>query len=188
MSGVRYFALLAGILSETCFNFPGKEACALTEEQFQKAVAQHGDTVYRVAYHSLGSRADAEDVMQSVFLRLLQHRKAFESDDHLKHWLIRVAVNESRRLLRSLWRRRTVPMDGQWDAPVFDRPAQSALYEAVMALPEKYRLTIYLYYYEDYSVKEIAAALRANPSTVQTWLMRARGLLKDQLDPEEGYT
>ena len=126
--------------------------------------------------------------MQSVFLRLLQHRKAFESDDHLKHWLIRVAVNESRRLLRSLWRRRTVPMDGQWDAPVFDRPAQSALYEAVMALPEKYRLTIYLYYYEDYSVKEIAAALRANPSTVQTWLMRARGLLKDQLDPEEGYT
>ena len=141
-----------------------------------------------MAYHALKNRADAEDVMQTTLLRLLEHRQPFESEEHMKHWLLRVAVNESRKLLRSFWRRHAVPLDEWRDAPVFQDPAQSELFQAVMALDAKYRLTIYLYYYEDYSVKEIAAALRANPSTVQTWLMRARGLLKDQLDPEEGYT
>lgn len=107
--------------------------------------------------------------MQTTLLRLLEHRQPFESEEHMKHWLLRVAVNESRKLLRSFWRRHAVPLDEWRDAPVFQDPAQSELFQAVMALDAKYRLTIYLYYYEGCSVSETAAALRAKPSTVQTW-------------------
>ena len=110
--------------------------------------------------------------MQTTLLRLLEHRQPFESEEHMKHWLLRVAVNESRKLLRSFWRRHAVPLDEWRDAPVFQDPAQSELFQAVMALDAKYRLTIYLYYYEGCSVSETAAALRAKPSTVQTWLQR----------------
>ena len=96
-----------------------------------------------------------------------------------------MAVNESRRLLRSFWRSRAVPLDEQWDAPVSDDPAKRELFQAVMGLETKYRLTIYLYYYEGCSVKEVAAALHANPSTVQTWLQRARERLRRELSEEE---
>lgn len=160
----------------------------MTDAEFRQAAETYGDTVFRVAYHSLKNRADAEDVMQTVLLRLYECQKPFEGEEHVKHWLIRVAVNESRKLLRSFWRRNTLTLEEQLDRPVFDRPEQSELYDAVMALPEKYRLTVYLYYYEDYSVREIAEALKANPSTVQTWLMRARGRLRDELTPREELT
>ena len=78
-----------------------------------------------------------------------------------------------------------MPLAEQWDAPVSDDPAKRELFQAVMGLETKYRLTIYLYYYEGCSVKEVAAALHANPSTVQTWLQRARERLRRELSEEE---
>ena len=141
--------------------------------------------VYGLALSILGSGHDAEDVTQTVLLKLYQQGDRFESEEHRKHWLLRVAVNESRRLLRSFWRSRAVPLDEQWDAPVSDDPAKRELFQAVMGLETKYRLTIYLYYYEGCSVKEVAAALHANPSTVQTWLQRARERLRRELSEEE---
>ena len=91
--------------------------------------------------------------------------------------MVRVAVNECKKLLRSPWRRRTSPLEEAGE-PAFDTPEQSELFRQVMALPPKYRAAVYLYYYEGCSVQETAAAMGANPSTVQTWLMRARGKLK----------
>ena len=88
-----------------------------------------------------------------------------------------MAVNECKKLLRSPWRRRTGPLEEAGE-PAFDTPEQSELFRQVMALPPKYRAAVYLYYYEGCSVQETAAAMGANPSTVQTWLMRARGKLK----------
>lgn len=160
----------------------------MTDEAFRTLARAYGDTVFRVAFHSLKNRADAEDVMQITLLRLYEEKRPFESDEHVKRWLIRVAVNESRKLLRSFWRRNTGPLEEGLDAPVFDKPEQSELFEAVMALPEKYRLAVYLHYYEGFSVKETAQAMGANPSTVQTWLMRARRKLRDELTPEEELT
>lgn len=157
----------------------------MTEETFERVARTYGDMLYRVAYHALKNRADAEDVTQTVLLKLYQQGDRFESEEHRKHWLLRVAVNESRRLLRSFWRSRAVPLDEQWDAPVSDDPAKRELFQAVMGLETKYRLTIYLYYYEGCSVKEVAAALHANPSTVQTWLQRARERLRRELSEEE---
>ena len=157
----------------------------LTDAAFEGAVERYGDTVFRLAYSYLKNRADAEDVMQETLLKLYLERKPFRSPEHERYWVVRVAVNESRRLLRSFWRSRAVPLDEQWDAPVSDDPAKRELFQAVMGLETKYRLTIYLYYYEGCSVKEVAAALHANPSTVQTWLQRARERLRRELSEEE---
>lgn len=159
----------------------------MTDQRFREAVELYGDMVFRLAYSYLKNRADAEDVMQEALLKLYTEQKDFESADHEKHWLIRVAANECRKLLRSPWRRRTGPLDEAGEAAVFDRPAQSELFRQVMALPPKYRAAVYLYYYEGYSVKETAALLEAKASTVQTWLMRARGQLQTRLKEAEAY-
>ena len=157
----------------------------MTDEAFAQAARTYGDTIYRVAYHALDNPQDAEDVMQTVLLRLYECKKDFESEEHVKHWILRVAVNESRRLLRSFWRRTSVPMEEWQETAVLEDPAKAEVLEAVMALEPKYRLAVYLYYYEGLSVAETAAAMRANMSTVQTWLLRARARLRKELSQEE---
>ena len=157
----------------------------MTDEAFAQAARTYGDTVYRVAYHALNNPADAEDVAQTVLLRLYEHKKEFESEEHMKHWLLRVAVNESRKLLRSFWRRTSVPLEEWRETAAPEDPAKAEVLEAVMSLEPKYRLAVYLYYYEGLSVAEAAAAMRANPSTVQTWLLRARERLRKSLTEEK---
>ena len=157
----------------------------MTDEAFAQAARTYGDTVYRVAYHALNNPADAEDVAQTVLLRLYEHKKEFESEEHMKHWLLLVAVNESRKLLRSFWRRTSVPLEEWRETAAPEDPAKAEVLEAVMALEPKYRLAVYLYYYEGLSVAEAAAAMRANPSTVQTWLLRARERLRKSLTEEK---
>lgn len=154
----------------------------MTDEEFRQAVEQYADAVFRVAYSCLNNRADAEDVMQETLLKLYMRAEPFESPDHQRHWLLRVAVNESRHLLRTPWRRRTGPLEA--DIP-FETPEQSGLFQEVMALPPKYRVAIYLHYYEGLAVREIARTMGANSSTVQTWLMRGRGILKTKLKEAE---
>lgn len=157
----------------------------MTDEAFTRAVRTYGDTVYRIACHALGDPHDAEDVMQTVFLRLYECKKDFESEEHMKHWLLRVAVNESRKQLRAFWRRTDLPLEEWRETAVPEDPAKAEVLEAVMALEPKYRLAVYLYYYEGLSVAETAAAMRANVSTVQTWLLRARDRLRKSLEKEE---
>ncbi len=157
----------------------------MTDEAFAQAARTYGNTLYRVAYHALGSPHDAEDVMQTALLRLYEYKKDFESEEHMKRWLLRVAVNESRKVLRAFWRRTCVPLEEWRDTAAPEDPARAEALEAVMALEPKYRLAIYLYYYEGLSVAETAAAMRANPSTVQTWLLRARERLRRSLTEEK---
>ena len=125
--------------------------------------------------------------MQTVFLKLYEHPKPFESDAHLKHWLLRVTVNESRRLIRSLRRGTLVALDEWRDAPAYEDPEKAELFQAVMDLPPKYRLCVYLYYYEGCSVQEVSAAAGVKPSTVQTRLLRARERLRAALGKEKSY-
>jgi len=158
---------------------------ALTEERFREAVELYGDMTFRLAYSYLKNRADAEDVMQETLLKLYTERKEFESPDHERHWVLRVAANECKKLLRSPWKRRMEPLDDMGEAAAFDQPAQTELFRQVMALPPKYRAAVYLYYYEGYCVKEAAELLGAKTSTVQTWLMRARGQLQTKLKEAE---
>lgn len=157
----------------------------MTDEAFAQAARIYGDTIYRVALHALNNLQDAEDVTQTVLLKLYECKKNFESEEHMKHWILRVAVNESRRVLRSFWRRTAVPMEEWRETAAPEDPARAEVLEAVMALEPKYRLAVYLYYYEGLSVAEAAAAMKANVSTVQTWLLRARARLRKELSEEK---
>lgn len=148
---------------------------------FTNAVEQYQATVYRMALHALGSPQDADDAAQEVFLRLFRHRGTFESGEHLRRWLLRVTVNYCRDVLKSPWRKKRVSMEELPETPVFDRPEQEALYREVMALPEKYRMVLNLFYYEELSVKEIGELLGVEASTVTTRLARARRRLKERL-------
>lgn len=173
---VRFLMPLMGIHSENAFSGFGRGGDPVGNDIFEEAARLYGDAIYRVACHALGDRAEAEDVTQTVLLRLYQHKGNFESEEHRKHWIFRVAVNECRKVLRSPWRRRMVPLE-DWDGPAEESSGGEVL-EMVMALDAKYRLPIYLFYYEDLPVKEIAKILKTNPSTVQTRLQRAREKLK----------
>lgn len=153
----------------------------MEKEMFNSAARQYQDMVYRVALHAFGSPQDAEDAVQEVFLRLYTWEKPFEGPDHLRRWLIRVTVNVCRDALKSPWRRRRVSLEELPETPVFDRPEQGELYREVMRLPEKYRTVLYLFYYEELTVKEIGQVLGLRPTAVTTRLHRARGKLKEQL-------
>lgn len=144
---------------------------------------QFAPAVYRLAYARTGSRADAEDVMQEVFLRLIRTDPAFQDREHAKAWLLRVAANCVNDLFRSPWRKRTAALDETVPAP--QMPESGGVLEAVLDLPAKYRIPIHLYYYEEMSVSDIAAALGKKESTVKTWLHRGRALLRQWLGEED---
>lgn len=156
----------------------------MTDQSFERLARAYGDMVFRVACHALGNRADAEDVTQNVLLRLYRAGPDFESDDHARRWLLRVAVNESRRAARSPWRGKTLSLE-DYDGPQPPPEDYSDVWSAVLALPAKYRLCVYLYYYEDCSVRDIAQTLGAKESTVQSRLQRAREKLRDILNGEK---
>ena len=149
----------------------------------EEAVDRYGVLVYRLALAQTKKPADAEDVFQEVFLRLVRSRRSFESDEHLKAWLIRVTVNCSRSLWRTILRRGEVPME---DGELPDMNAQasgepSEVYDTVMRLPPRYRAVIHLYYYEDMPIESIADALNIGYGAAAKRLSRARMLLKQEL-------
>ena len=150
--------------------------------RFEAAWEAHGGAVYRLALVYLGRTADAEDVTQEAFCRLLDRSPAFADGAHEKRWLLQVTANLCRDQLKSSWRRRTEALDPGLPAV---SPEDRGVWEAVLALPETYRGPIHLHYYEGYSVAEVAALLRLTPSAVKMRLKRGRELLKLELGEEE---
>lgn len=144
---------------------------------------QFAPAVYRLAYARTGNRADAEDVMQEVFLRLVRHRPDFDSEAHARAWLLRVASNCANDLFRLPWRRREEPLEEDMSAP--EEPGEGSVTEAVLSLPARYRIPIHLYYYEGYSVAEIADITGKSEGTIKSHLFRARTLLRDKLKEGE---
>lgn len=152
----------------------------MNDEQFTRLVRRYIDTVFRVALNYLRNPADAEDIAQTVFEKLLREQRHFESDDHVRAWLIRVTVNECKKLLRSPWRK-AEPLEDYLTSVSFDNPAHRELYRAVMSLPKKYRMAIYLHYYEGYSTREIGSVMGIPKNTVCSHLKRGRELLRKEL-------
>ena len=154
-------------------------------KEYQRLVNLYLDMVYRVALNGCKNTYDADDVVQDTFMKLLKCRKTFDSDEHIRNWLIRVTINECKRFWTSPWKTRIVPLDENIEEPFIWEPEQSALYDKVMELTPKYRETVYLYYFEDFSVKEIADILKISETAVQTRLQRARQKLKEILGGDE---
>ena len=132
----------------------------------------------------LKNREDTEDIFQTVFLKYLQHTKPFESAEHEKAWFIQVTLNACRDLLRFWARRPTVPLQ-ELTAQAVPESEDRGVLEAVLSLPQKYRDTVYLHYYEGYSAPEIGALLGRNTNTVYTLLNRARAMLREKLGGDE---
>ena len=156
----------------------------LTEQEFQQVAERYLDMAYRLALNWLRNPADAEDAVQNAMLRLWRTDTDFQGEDHIRHWLVRVTVNECKRIALHPWRRRSVPLEEANRSPTFDDPAHRELFREVMALPEQYRVPLYLYYYEGYSVAEVGELLNMKPATVETRLNRARAKLKTMLTEE----
>lgn len=149
-------------------------------EQAEAVFRQYADLIYRVALHNLKNPADAEDILQEVCL-VLMTRKIPGQEDHLKRWLIRVTINKCRDLSRSFWRRNRESLD---DYTHLEAEKPPEIPEELQELPKNYRNIIYLYYFEEYTVSEIAEILRMNVNTVKSGLRRARDQLKKLLTEE----
>ena len=124
---------------------------------------------------------DAEDVVQDTFIQYISLKKDFETAQHIRAWFIRVAINKAKNKNATFFRRNTLPLEDYMETLTFESSESSALFETVMKLPEKYRVIIHLFYYEDYSVNEIADILKISASNVKVRLSRGRMLLKDTL-------
>jgi RNA polymerase sigma-70 factor (ECF subfamily) len=142
---------------------------------------RHHKTVYRVCMLYLKNPADAEDITQSVFLRLLSKTPSFQSAEHEKAWLVRAAVNACKNDLRS-FRRRNVELPPALAAP---EAGTGEVLSMVLALPKKYKIPLYLHYFEGYSAVEIAKMLKIRETTVRSQLMRGRNLLRLELEKDE---
>lgn len=150
------------------------------DDTFQR----YGDRIFSAAFSICQNRADADDVVQSTLIRYYSLGKDFESEAHLKAWLLRVAMNRAKDIASSFWRRNTAEWEDYMEELAFEEPEDGRLFEAVMRLPEKYRTVIHLFYYEGYAVQEIADILRRSQGTVKSQLNRGRKLLKNMLQEE----
>ena len=151
-------------------------------EETERIIRQYADMIYRIAVHHTGSQADAEDILQDVCVELLTRCPCHGDPEHLKAWLIRVTVNQCRSLHRLAWRRKCEPLEDHRDLA---QPEDVSVMEEIRQLPETMRDIIYLYYYEEYTIAEIAEILRKNPNTVSSALQRARRRLRDLLQEGE---
>ena len=145
---------------------------------------KYRDRVFAVGFNYFRNSMDADDVVQETFLKLLRSNKDFESEEHLRNWIMKVAVNECKRVTLSSWFKRKESLDDYADKLVFEEVGDRDLFDKVMRLPKNYRQVTHLFYYEGYSVKEIAGILGIRETTVTTRLSRARKKLKDQLKGE----
>ena len=144
---------------------------------------RYKDPVYRLALSMTGSPADAEDVCQTVFLKLLEKRPALDPEKE-RAWLLQVTANECRSLWRRLRRRPTVPLDA---AAELAAPPADSLLRRIMELPRGDQAVLYLHYYEGFSTQEVGEMLRISQSAVTTRLLRARKKLKDILEEDCQY-
>lgn len=149
-----------------------------------EAFRAYGDRIFRAALSVCRNQADADDVVQDVMIRYHSLGQQYESEEHLKAWLLRVAVNRAKDITASFWRRNKTSWEDCMEEAAFEEPADGRLFAAVMGLPERYRIVIHLFYYEEYSVREIADILRRREGTVKSQLNRGRALLKTKLKEE----
>lgn len=167
-----------------------------TDESFDEVMRLYIPTVYRIAFERLGNSVDADDVTQEVFVRYFKADKTFESEEHRKFFLIRVAVNCTNSFAKSSWFKHRAHTDALENIPDFsagDTTAENAekkaerraVVEAVLKLPEKYRIAVHLFYFEDLSIEQISEILGEKENTIKSRLSRAREKLKKLLDIED---
>ena len=153
-----------------------KKTSGRTTDEIERIVNTYGDMLYRICILMLQNESDVEDVVQETFIKYYQKAPAFTDDEHEKAWLIRVAANRCKDLLR--FRLRHPQVDDEALAKITCETSDSGILEALLSLPEKYRLVLTLYYIEEYSVQEIAGIIGRTASAVKMRLQKGRKLLE----------
>ena len=152
-----------------------------SEQEVNRAMERHADTVRRLCLIHLKNHADTEDIFQNVFLKYALSSIRFESEEHERAWFIRVTVNACKNVRRSPWRTRTVGLDAVAEPAAF-QPEEGGVLEEVQRLPAKYREVLVLYYYLGYDTNEIGEILGLRADAVRTRMSRARMKLKHVLE------
>lgn len=154
----------------------------------EQIINEYSTMVYRIALVYGKTKEDAEDIFQEVFLRLVRYQNRLESKEHVRNWLIRVTANCGKSYIKKQSRNQTLPLmeDVMLRDEMEDNDRGYAIYQAVKSLPEKYRVVVHLYYYEELSVKEISDCLNRREGTIKSQLARSRELLKRKLGKEFG--
>lgn len=150
-------------------------------EEFLRIYNLYKNDILRLSYSITKRMNDAEDITQNVFIKYYKCKNNFLNDNQIKHWLIKVTINESKDLFKSFWRKNFMNNNNELDNVSTTEKEYLEIKEALFKLTNKQRIIIYLFYYEGYKVKEISDILKINSSTIQTILNRTRKELKDLL-------
>lgn len=150
----------------------------------EEVYREYADRVFAAAFSVCRNQADADDAVQDTFIKYNFTDTDFRDENHIKAWLLRVAINRAKDIRASFWKRNRVSWEDYMDGLTFEEPEDSHLFETVMRLPDRYRTVIHLYYYEEYSIREIAGILHSRDGTVKSRLSRGRSLLKSLLREE----
>lgn len=137
--------------------------------------------VWHICLAYMKNQNEAEDALQETFLRMVKCRQSFQTEEHEKAWLIVTAQNVCKNMLKHWWRKR-VTVDDEEKAGISKPYEIDTTLQAVMELPNKYKIPIYLYYYMEYDSVEIASILHKPKSTIRNYLSEARKLLRQTIE------
>ena len=153
-----------------------------TNIDFQTKYKEYGEMLYRIAFVFLSNPDDTEDILQEVFITLLYNSPEFKTKEHEKAWLIRITQNKCINFLKNS-ARKALPFD-ELKLPTYseNHEEKTDIVKSILSLPTKYKVAVILYYYNDYSVDEIAKTLKISKSAVKMRLKRAREILKIELE------
>lgn len=154
------------------------------KQSTQELVMLYQSSLFAAAFNVCKNAQDAEDVVQDTFIQYYISNKEFDNEQHIRAWLIRVAINKAKNVNRTFWRQNKLSLEDYMESLTFETPEDEHLFETVMSLPEKYRIVIHLFYYEDYAVSEIADILKLSQSNVKVRLSRGREMLREILKEE----
>lgn len=154
------------------------------KQSVQELVALYRNNLFAVAFNVCKNAQDAEDIVQDTFIQYYTTKKEFDNEQHIRAWLLRVTINKAKNVNHTFWKRNKLSLEDYMETLTFETPESENLFETVMRLPEKYRIVIHLFYYEDYSVREIADILKLSESNVKARLSRGRGMLRETLKEE----
>ncbi len=155
------------------------------EKDFERIVCTYSDSLYRICMHYVKNSADAQDIVQQTFIKLVENNTDFHSREHEKAWLIRVCINLCKDHLKSSWHNKVFSMrDKDFTDLTYEFSRQYPLLSYIRTLPPNQRTAIYLFYYEDMPVSEICQAMNAKQNTVLSWLRRGRKALEKMIKEE----
>lgn len=162
---------------------------SMRTDSIRESIEQYSNMVYRLAFSMMKNKDDADDIHQEVFVQYICHYPELESEEHKKVWLIRVTINTCKNWWKSAWQRKVCGLlDSQEVTEQEDTTLQweqrYPIIEQIRNLPQKYKVVIHLFYYEEMSIKEIAHVLQLKESNVRARLTRARQKLKDVLEED----